>query len=157
MPFIIGIYLLTVLLDFLDGYAARKLKQETELGKVLDPVADKLLVLTLLVVLTVRFGFPLWLTALVILRDFTILTASLILYQGKKTIHPSIFVGKVTFALLGLLIFVYLIDLPGTIGLMDMKRFLIALNFSFLLWSWLEYCRVYLKEKNVAKKDHFSR
>jgi len=54
-PQTIALFILLALTDAMDGFLARRLKQETELGKVLDPLADKTLLLIALYVLTYRF------------------------------------------------------------------------------------------------------
>ncbi len=153
-PCLLFTYVFTVSLDFLDGYFARKFSQETELGRIIDPLADKVLVLAILITLTARFGFPLWLAAFIILRDLLILWASILLYRGKRIVKPSLVVGKITFALLSLLIFVFIVDLHERIELVAVKQFLIALTFSFLLWSWLSYFLVYVREKNGKQANH---
>jgi len=58
--------------DFFDGYYARKYKLVTELGKYLDPIADKIFILTVLFTLYFILGndiFPLWMVVLILLRD----------------------------------------------------------------------------------------
>lgn len=150
-PYLLLIYIIAVFLDFLDGFIARRFSQESELGKIIDPLADKFLVLAILVTLTIKFDFPLWLAAFIILRDILILWASILLYKGKSVIKPSLVVGKFTFWLLSLLIFVFICDLHEKIDLVRLKQFLIALSFSFLLWSWVAYFLVYLREKNGNK------
>src|SRR5688572_24324982 len=84
------------LTDLLDGLAARAAGQKTELGEWLDPAADKLLIVTTVVVLTLpNIGLvnriPLWLTVLIISRDVGIvLTVAIVnLAVGPKTFKPS--------------------------------------------------------------------
>jgi cardiolipin synthase len=151
-PYLIAIYSIAVFLDFLDGFIARRFSQESELGKIIDPLADKFLVLAILVTLALKFDFPMWLAAFIILRDILILWASVMLYRGKRIVKPSLVVGKFTFALLSMLIFVFIFDLHEKIDLLAIKPFLIVLTFSFLLWSWGAYFLVYLGEKNAGKK-----
>jgi cardiolipin synthase len=86
--------------DGLDGLIARRTGQKTTLGAWLDPVADKLLLVTTFVVLTLPdLGFanriPLWLTVAVISRDVAIVLTVVIvnLAVGHRTFHPSIW-GK---------------------------------------------------------------
>jgi cardiolipin synthase len=146
-PYLLAIYIIAVFLDFLDGYIARKFSQESELGKIIDPLADKFLVLSILITLAMKFDFPLWLAAFIILRDVLILWASVLLYKGKRIVKPSLVVGKFTFGLLSLLIFVFLIDLHEQVDLLLIKQFLIVLSFSFLLWSWVAYLMVFFIEK----------
>jgi len=156
-PYLLAIYIIAVFLDFLDGFIARKYSQESELGKIIDPLADKFLVLAILITLAVKFDFPMWLAAFIILRDVLILWASVLLYRGKRIVKPSLVVGKFTFGLLSLLIFVFILDLHEKIDLVLIKQFLIVLSFSFLLWSWVAYFLVYLREKNGKKEFDFSR
>ncbi len=83
-PILITVFFFSILLDFFDGFLARKLAQETELGKILDPIADKLMVLFIILALMIKSDFPLWLGIAIILRDFLILLASLIISKKIK-------------------------------------------------------------------------
>ena len=83
------------LTDALDGALARLLKQRTMLGHYLDPVADKLLLSTLFLVLMHEGLMPTTVTVLVFGRDLGILLVAAILYAavGRREFHPSVF-GK---------------------------------------------------------------
>jgi cardiolipin synthase len=83
------------LTDALDGSLARILKQRTMLGQYLDPVADKLLLSTLFLVLMHRGLIPVTVTVLVFGRDVGILLVAAILYAaaGRREFSPSLF-GK---------------------------------------------------------------
>jgi cardiolipin synthase len=92
------------LTDALDGLIARRAGQRTSLGAWLDPMADKLLLVTTFVVLTLPGiplvnHLPLWLTILVISRDVVIVgvVAIINLAVGPRTFRPSLF-GKATTA-----------------------------------------------------------
>ncbi len=150
-PILIIIYFGSIWLDFFDGYLARKLSQETELGKLLDPLADKLMVFSLVTALVIKTDFPLWLGIVIIARDIMIVAVSAVVYKGKHTIFSSILVGKAAFALLGFLMLVYIVDLSDSLDLFIMKRFLIPLNLSFMLWSFFEYSKIYIRKKNENK------
>lgn len=154
--YLIVIYIFAVFLDFLDGFIARNFSQESDLGRIIDPLADKLLVLSLLITLTIKFDFPPWLAVFIVFRDILILWASFLLYTGRKIVKPSLVIGKFTFGLLSLLIFVFIVDLHEKINLFLLKRFLIVLTSVFLLWSWFEYLFVYIREKNEQKKLNFN-
>lgn len=84
------------LTDAFDGLLARALKQRTILGQYLDPVADKLLLSTLFLVLLHEGLMPVRVTVLVFGRDVGILLVSAILYAvaGRRDFQPSIF-GKI--------------------------------------------------------------
>jgi|SRR6266568_4094792 len=83
------------LTDALDGLLARTLKQRTMLGQYLDPVADKLLLSTLFLVLMHKGLIPTTVTVLVFGRDVGILLVAAILYAavGRREFGPSLF-GK---------------------------------------------------------------
>lgn len=89
------------LTDFLDGYLARKLNQTTKLGKMLDPVADRLYIFATLLALSATGYVPWWLAGLVILRDLLMLVSLPVLAGvGYKSL-PVHYLGKAsTFALL---------------------------------------------------------
>jgi cardiolipin synthase len=90
-----GLFLAAGISDALDGALARVLKQRTMLGQYLDPVADKLLLSTLFVVLTSKGLIPATVTVLVFGRDLGILVVAALLYAavGRREFSPSIF-GK---------------------------------------------------------------
>jgi cardiolipin synthase len=92
--------------DFLDGFIARRMNQQTALGAYLDPVADKLLVITSYIMLGTIEGIPMWLAVVVVTRDLLILTGYGLIYvlvDEPKEVRPSL-VGKwsTTFQLLTL-------------------------------------------------------
>ena len=87
--------------DFLDGYLARRLHQVTTLGKVLDPVADRLVLLTAVLAITVYGAVPVWLAALVLGRELIVSLAVLALAALKAKRIDVLWVGKAgTFGLL---------------------------------------------------------
>jgi len=93
----LALFLLAGITDGLDGLVARSQKQKTTLGMVLDPVADKLLLTTTVVTLTVLKELPRWFTIIVVSRDVLLIGGSLILYMfvGKIGMPPS-WLGKAT-------------------------------------------------------------
>jgi cardiolipin synthase len=147
-PILIILYFFTVLLDFFDGYVARKLSQETEMGKILDPLADKLLMFSLVLAFIIEANFPVWLAVIIILRDFALLLGSFVIFKKKYTVRASILIGKATFSFLSFLILIYVIDLNPAINLEILKRFFIPLTFSYILWSVFEYNKIYNQIKN---------
>ncbi len=90
-------FLAAGLTDALDGLLARYLKQKTEIGAILDPMADKLLLATSYVTLASTHMVPAWLAVVVISRDLIIVIGVLLLFllKGGVEIKPSI-VGKLT-------------------------------------------------------------
>src|SRR6266436_8224449 len=101
----IAIFLIAAISDGLDGYVARQYNQRSSLGVILDPIADKGLLLSGIITLSISnwsesdpdYGkFPAWFPVLVITRDAVILVGALILYllNGKVHVKPS-WTGKV--------------------------------------------------------------
>jgi len=90
-----GLFVVAGLTDALDGALARLLKQRSQLGEYLDPVADKLLLSTLFLVLTHMGLIPARVTVLVFGRDVGILVVAAILYAavGRREFIPSL-LGK---------------------------------------------------------------
>jgi cardiolipin synthase len=110
------IFILAGVTDGLDGLIARLLKQKTSLGAYLDPIADKLLLTSSFVVLSIKgLGLPnlvpLWLTILVISRDIILIASALIIIisTGHRSFPPSIY-GKTTtfFQILTVLLILFL-------------------------------------------------
>lgn len=91
----LGIFIIAGLSDGLDGLLARWLKQRTQLGEYLDPIADKLLLSTLFLVLSGTRHLPWWVTVMVFSRDLGILLISAVLYMttSLRDFRPSV-LGK---------------------------------------------------------------
>ena len=98
------LFLLAGVTDGLDGLIARKLKQKTELGSFLDPMADKILLTAAFVTLTIPtlpgiLHIPAWLTILTISRDALIAVSVLIIHlQTQHSKFPPTWLGKCTTA-----------------------------------------------------------
>jgi cardiolipin synthase len=97
----LGIFIAAGISDALDGLVARLLAMRSPLGTYLDPIADKLLLVTAYVFLTLPMPgsvtIPLWLTVMALSRDFLIVLVALLLYLGAgvREFPPSLW-GKVT-------------------------------------------------------------
>ncbi len=91
------LFLLAGTTDVLDGYLARRLRQETQLGLYLDPVADKLLMTVSFVALAIKGLLPAWLAVLVVTKDvFISLGVGIIHFSGQKAATAPTFWGKKT-------------------------------------------------------------
>src|SRR5687768_9765492 len=103
----LAVFVLAGITDGLDGLLARRFSQESQLGTVLDPIADKLMLVTSFVVLSMRGVFPtplpahlpvpFWVTIAVISRDVFILVgaAAINIMTGFRAFRPS-FLGKIS-------------------------------------------------------------
>ncbi|HEY5263629.1 MAG TPA: CDP-alcohol phosphatidyltransferase family protein [Steroidobacteraceae bacterium] len=88
----LGLFGLAVLSDAADGYLAKRFGWQSELGAVLDPLADKLLLATALITLSSMRLVPLWLTASAVARDVIIVSGAVIYRYvfGPLKVRPSI-------------------------------------------------------------------
>jgi len=89
------LYLVAALTDFFDGFFARKLNQISELGKILDPLADKLMIGSAVIILFFQGRMPFWYIAVIIGRDLFNLFGGLLVSRKIKFVLPSILIGKV--------------------------------------------------------------
>ncbi len=80
------LFIVTGLSDVIDGALARWLREKTILGAILDPAADKIVMLVSFVILSIRGHVPVWISALVILRDVYIVTGLWILKISEKSV-----------------------------------------------------------------------
>ena len=88
----LAVFVVAGISDALDGFIAKRFGQTTELGRILDPVADKLLLVTSFVMLTVKGWMPFYLCALVVARDVLIIAVFLAFRNSERKLElpPSI-------------------------------------------------------------------
>ncbi len=121
------IFTLGVISDAVDGYVARKAKQQSKAGLILDPLGDKLLLIAAFISLyfitefPAGIKFPLWVTLIVISRDAIILLGAMVIYIVRQNIsvYPTRW-GKLT----------------TTFQMLSVIGVLVQWKFVFILW-WL--------------------
>ena len=126
--------------DGLDGGIAKKFNCVTRLGSILDPIADKVLIVSTYVVLVLLGDLPFWLLLLIVFRDLGIIGGYLILdtLHDSVPLHPS-FLSKVNTLLQIILVAVVLIDRAGWVHLPWLNEFLIVLVGLTTLISGIHY------------------
>jgi cardiolipin synthase (CMP-forming) len=138
------LFVLAGLSDGLDGLLARTLKQQTVLGQYLDPIADKLLLSTMFLVLSILHKIPWKFTVLVFSRDISILAASAVLYAiaGLRDFRPSIFGKANTFAQVAAVFFVLLLEIDHARWVSIARLTLLRATFAFTIISAMHYVLV---------------
>jgi len=137
----LALFVLAGLSDGLDGLLARTLKQQTTLGQYLDPIADKLLLSTMFLVLSILHKIPWKFTVLVFSRDISILCASAVLYAiaGLRDFRPSIFGKANTFAQVAAVFFVLLLEVDPARWVWIARLTFLRATFAFTIISGLHY------------------
>jgi cardiolipin synthase len=145
----LGLFVAAGLTDALDGTLARVLKQRSMLGQYLDPVADKLLLSTLFLVLTHMGLIPARVTVLVFGRDVGILVVAAILYAavGRREFDPSLLGKANTFVQIGAVTVVLLHQLTAVRWVAELST--VALDATMVLtvvsgvhYAWIASRRV---------------
>jgi len=108
----LGIFGVAMATDVLDGPVARMRHEVSPLGKVLDPIADKLMIDTTAIILSQTRGFPWWVTGLLLARDLALLLGSLLVYRRHAEISIADSAGKATTVALAGAMILYLADGP---------------------------------------------
>ncbi|HEB13003.1 MAG TPA: hypothetical protein ENI11_04955 [Actinobacteria bacterium] len=104
-PFAVLVFGIAALTDLFDGYLARRANNVTELGRLLDPLVDRLLIAGVVIALFLKHQEPpLWALAVLLTRDFILLTGMAILRQRGHDIRVT-FIGKAATAILSVAIF----------------------------------------------------
>ena len=99
--------------DYLDGWFARRLNQITELGKLLDPIADKIFVAAMAVVMLAVGRIPLWLVVVILARDLIILVGGLVVERKTGRVLPSNWTGKWAVGVLSITMLLLYVGVEG--------------------------------------------
>jgi cardiolipin synthase len=140
--------------DGLDGLLARTLHQQTLLGQYLDPIADKLLLSSMFLVLSILHRIPWKFTVLVFSRDISILAASAVLFAiaGLRNFRPSIFGKANTFSQIGAVFFVLLLEIHASRWIAIASIVFLRATFTFTIVSALHY--VILVQQRLREQPH---
>lgn len=134
----LGILGVAMVTDALDGPMARHRHEVSSLGKMLDPIADKVLIDATALVLARTRGFPKWVVALLMARDFGIVCGAVLLYHRRDEVVMAHATGKVTTLVLTTALLLYIADGPRS------GRWALALALIPLLCSVVVYGRRFL-------------
>jgi cardiolipin synthase (CMP-forming) len=140
--------------DGLDGLLARRLKQQTQLGQYLDPIADKLLLSTMFLVLSILRNIPWKYTVVVFSRDISILAASAVLFAiaGLRDFRPSIFGKANTLSQIGAVFFVLLFAVRRSRWIWIARVLFLRATFVFTILSALHY--LILVQQRLRQHQH---
>lgn len=136
-----GVYTLAFLTDVADGYIARHFNQVTKLGRILDPLADKLMTFTVIVCITVAQIIPVWAVVIFFVKEAAMLVGGGIMLKKTKDVIPANWLGKsstgVFFVVCAALVLFPTIPRPWATGL-------ISLALALTVAALVNYLRLYL-------------
>ncbi len=137
----LALFILAGMSDGLDGLLARTLHQQTLFGQYLDPIADKLLMSTMFLVLSIERMIPWKYTVVVFSRDISILLISGVLFMiaGLRDFRPSIFGKANTFAQVAAIFFVLLLLIEPIRWVWIARTIFLRATFIFTIVSAVHY------------------
>lgn len=138
------IFIFSGLTDILDGFIARKYNMITRFGTLMDPLADKLMILTVLFCFYIRGILPIWVFCIIFLKEFAMLLGATRLYKMEIVIPSNIF-GKAATVAFYIAIVFGLFRFKNTIIL-----FVIAIIMAIV--AFINYGAYYLKIKRKISK-----
>jgi len=152
-------FIISGISDGLDGFLAKKFNQKTLLGSYLDPIADKFLIMSSIVLLGYNGFVPIWLVIIIVSRDIAILGAVIIswMLNTNLKIEPLIISKFNTFFQIFYIALIFIIILNNRYfisfqsTLFELTTYLIAL---LTVVSWLSYLRVWLFNMSEADKSN---
>ncbi|MCG9128120.1 CDP-alcohol phosphatidyltransferase family protein [Candidatus Poribacteria bacterium] len=150
----VGIGCIAVLSDILDGFFARLLNQHSELGYILDPIADKCAIgagIFALILSSPNLEFPIWAFFAIILRDSAIVIGNVILAIKAKMITRSNLWGKCTSFSLSITVIIYLISSLENVFINNIKIYLLYISLVFVVISFISYFRNMIRALNQVK------
>lgn len=141
------LFLCAAITDYLDGYLARKYHMESDLGKLLDPLADKLLISTVLIMLIPLERIPAWMVVVIIGRELVV-TGIRGIASEKRVVIAASWLGKYKtafqcVALIPLLIHYEITWKFITLQFQPAGEFFLWIAFFFTLWSGWDYLYAY--------------
>ena len=144
------IFLVCAITDFIDGYIARKQNSVSVFGKVFDPIADKILVLSALIPLTEMNLLPAWVSIVLISREFIISGFRIVHAQYGKSVIAASWLGKIKTVLQDT--FIVMILMERYLSFLNdyyIKWVFIFLSVIFALWSMTDYILKNMKTMDV--------
>jgi CDP-diacylglycerol--glycerol-3-phosphate 3-phosphatidyltransferase len=139
--YLFSVVILMIITDILDGYLARCWGVVTYWGKILDPLADKVAIDAIAIVLALVKELPLWVVVVVVGRDVLIVLTGVFLVKRERIVYSSNIWGKLTTCAMSVLLIAYAMDAE------PLKDPFLYLSAVLLLVSTVSYARRFLRRK----------
>lgn len=135
------LFVLSGITDILDGYIARKYNLITSWGKLADPLADKLMQITALIILTIQGNIPTFILIIVILKELLMGIGSILLLKKEKYVVSANWYGKLATVVFFIAIIMIMLDVPYS-------KYLILGAFAATIFAFINYVISYFKIKH---------
>lgn len=138
------VLVLSGITDMFDGYLARKLNQVTDLGKMLDPIADKVTLVTIMICLSIKFPKMLSFMIILVIKEILMLCAGAILLKSNKKPPASQWYGKLSTIIFYISVII-IISLRAlwSINSDTLNNFLMILTLVFMIYSLWRYFEIF--------------
>jgi CDP-diacylglycerol--glycerol-3-phosphate 3-phosphatidyltransferase len=150
------IFLIASLTDFFDGFIARRFSVESSFGRFLDPIADKVLVTSALIMLIAQDRVQAWIVMLIISREVAVSALRAITKSWDTTLQPSP-IGKlkavVQFAAIVPLIIHYEYDFGIMVNFHVIGTVLLYVALMLTLWSGIDYFVRFYREYEIRENN----
>lgn len=140
----LAIFFLAGATDVIDGILARRFNWITNLGKILDPIADKSMQITVLICMSIDALLPWWLPAFFVIKEALMALGALFVFKKRDTVVSSKWFGKLAVCVFYAAIFIIIVADPSA----TVVVLLSLLTISFALLAFVNYTRKYIKKNN---------
>lgn len=154
--YLIALFILAGATDFLDGYFARKLNQITEFGKIIDPLADKILVGVIVLRLYWLNLIPGYYFYCVVGRDILIFLGGIWISKKIGRVLPSNLLGKITVTFISLYLFAVILQLDSSLSIIynSLLYFSLILVFTSFIGYVIRAKESLMWNKNESVQEH---
>lgn len=147
---VIIVILLSAFTDVIDGYIARKWKMITDWGKIIDPIADKLMQGAMMICVALRYHWVILLILIYAIKEFTSLSLSGYLFKKGKTIDGAHWYGKLCTVVLYVVMLCFIVfpKMPAQIS-----GILIGASAAFMVLAFILYMNEYISLYAELKEE----
>lgn len=150
-----GIYVLASITDVLDGYLARKWNQITAFGKLMDPLADKLLLLVALYCLATKQFVPWFIFFFILAKELIMILAAIFLYKEKVVVYSK-WAGKLATVLFSVAVIVMVLATTNFLSFLPLHTIamvLFWLAIAVAVIAFIQYVRDFWRKRDELKED----
>lgn len=147
-----GVLILSGLTDMIDGKIARHFNMITELGKVLDPVADKLTQAAIMICLAMRYPLLWAFIGMLIIKEITMAVLGMVFLKKGRKLKGAHWYGKVS-TVVFYLVMIALLAVPPSKMPFELSTALIIVSGAFMMFSFIMYLSVYFNMARDIKEN----